>query len=76
MGKPRTPEGSTVRLPGTLPPISNADLKQMMTNWPKYVSNMRAGYNPVTKSNLNQWIKQTGQPVKPGGIDLKQINNS
>jgi hypothetical protein len=76
MGKPRTPEGSTVRLPGTLPPISNADLKQMMTNWPKYVSNMRAGYKPVTPGNVAQWVKQTGQAVKPGGIDLKQINNS
>jgi hypothetical protein len=74
LGKPRMPEGSKARLPGTLAPMSGADLKTMLNNWPKYVSNMRASFKPVKMGDIKQYAKAIGKNIRPGGPSLDQLN--
>ena len=48
IGEPRTPINQPkAHLPGTLPPMTGAELRTLMTDFPKYVSNMRSSYKPA-----------------------------
>ncbi len=48
IGEPRTPMNMPkAQLPGTLPPMSNKEIQLMMTDFPKYVENMRNSYKPL-----------------------------
>lgn len=61
LGKPRMVEGSKgARIPGTLPPMSAKDVKDVITNWPKYVANTRAGFTPMTAKSVGDYAKKNG----------------
>jgi len=48
IGEPRTPSNyPKAQIPGTLPPLSKKEIRTMITDWPKYVSNMRESYKPL-----------------------------
>lgn len=50
LGEPRSPRGSIAQLPGTLPPLSNKDIQDMLNNYPKYVQKMRDSYKTYDDS--------------------------
>ena len=41
LGEPRTPSGSKARLSGTLPPLGQKEIQQMMNDWPSWVKSQR-----------------------------------
>lgn len=43
LGEPRTPAGAKARLSGTLPPLGQKEVQQMMNDWPAWVKSQR-GY--------------------------------
>jgi LysM repeat protein len=48
LGEPKSPvDRPNVQLPGTLPPMSAADLKSVVNDWSGYVASQRAGFKPL-----------------------------
>ena len=48
LGEPKTPvDRPNVQLPGTLPPMSAADLKSVVNDWSGYVASQRASFKPL-----------------------------
>jgi len=48
LGEPKSPVNRpNVQLPGTLPPMSAADLKSVVNDWSGYVASQRAGFKPL-----------------------------
>jgi hypothetical protein len=48
LGEPKTPvDRPNVQLPGTLPPMSAADLKSVVNDWSGYVAAQRASFKPL-----------------------------
>lgn len=41
LGEPRTPSGAKARLSGTLPPLGQKEVQQMMNDWPAWVASQR-----------------------------------
>ena len=59
LAEPRTPSDSPkAHLKGTLPPLSDADVALMLTNWSKYVEKQRASYKPLNKEDKARVQKQ------------------
>jgi hypothetical protein len=60
IGEPRTPINMPkAHLPGTLPPMSRDEVQTLLTDFPKYVSNMRSSYKPIDAADKervkNRW---------------------
>lgn len=48
LAEPRTPFNSTKgQLPGTLPPMTNAEVNKMMNSWNTWVAGQRASFKPM-----------------------------
>jgi hypothetical protein len=48
LGEPKSPvDRPNVQLPGTLPPMSAADLKSVVNDWSGYVASQRASFKPL-----------------------------
>jgi hypothetical protein len=76
LGKPRMPQGYTgAKLPGTMAPLSSKDIHDAISNWPKYVSNMRSSYKPLTKGDITKYAKEVlNKGIRPGGPSIQEIN--
>ena len=61
LGEPRTPVNQPkAHLPGTLPPMTDDELHTLMTNFPKYVQNMRESYKPSSAADKARVQKRWG----------------
>lgn len=61
LGEPRTPINMpNVHLKGTLPPMTGEELNLFMTNYPKYVENMRKSYKPLDAADRAETTKRWG----------------
>ena len=61
LGEPRTPINQPkAHLKGTLPPMTSEELTTLMTNFPKYVQNMRESYKPLDAADKAQAKKRWG----------------
>lgn len=81
LGQPRTPidrVGAT--LPGTLPRMTPDDLHAVLHDWPKYVQQQRAAFNPFTEKQVRSYAKtknykikdKPGTMVSDGPTDVKK----
>jgi hypothetical protein len=67
IGEPRTPINQPkAHLPGTLPPMTGDELRTLMTDFPKYVSNMRSSYKPRDEADRER-VKNTWGLTKFAG---------
>ncbi len=70
LGEPRTPKNMPkAHLPGTLKPLTNKDLRDLIYNYPKYVSEMRNSFKPLNaageeKSDSINSPKESDVPAK------------
>jgi len=65
LGQPRTPidhVGAT--LPGTLPQMKPEDLHTLLHDWPNYVQQQRAAFNPFTEKQVRSYAKTKGYQIK------------
>jgi len=61
LGEPRTPINQPkAHLPGTLPPLTDDRLKDLLNNFPKYVEDMRNSYKPSSAADKARVQKQWG----------------
>jgi hypothetical protein len=61
LGEPRTPYNQPkAHLPGTLPPLTSEELELMLSDFPKYVANMRKSYKPSSAADKARAKKEWG----------------
>lgn len=61
IGEPRTPINMPkAHLKGTLPPLSNKDIQNMLNDFPKYVADMRKSYKPDDAADKARVKKEWG----------------
>jgi hypothetical protein len=61
LGEPRTPHNQPkAHLPGTLPPLTDDELRTMLEDFPKYVRNQRRSYKPSSKADKERVKKEWG----------------
>jgi hypothetical protein len=61
VGEPRTPISKPkAHLPGTLPPLSDRELKTMLDDWDRYVKDMRNSYKPSSAADKARAKKEWG----------------
>ena len=65
LGEPRSPQGQTVQLPGTMEPITPQDLGQALDNWGAYVQEARDSFTgKTTDAEVRQYAKETNQRIR------------
>jgi hypothetical protein len=76
LGEPRTPQNMPkAHLPGTLPPISSADLHSMLNDWDGWVQSQRAQFKPEPRtSGAHPLIERLGN--RGGGTKSKSNSTS
>jgi LysM domain len=66
LGEPRSPINQpAAQLPGTLPPMDQGALQNVLQNWGGYVESQRAAFKPITDQEARTYAKQTGQRIIP-----------
>ena len=54
IAEPRTPQNyAKAQLPGTLPPLSQSDIRDLMNNWDSWVQKQRGSYKPYEDTPQN-----------------------
>ena len=72
LGEPRTPQSMpNAQLPGTLPPMTPGDLKNVLNDWDGYVAEQRASFKPLTDKQVRQYAKDTNQKVREVGSETR-----
>jgi hypothetical protein len=73
LGEPRTPMGSSVRMPGTLPPLNGPNIQTMLYNYPQWVSDERlspeASPVPTQNGTAPSAAPETSTPAQPQGVE-------
>jgi hypothetical protein len=70
LGEPRTPINQPkAHLPGTLPPLTNSEIKSLMNDWPAWVAKQRSSFKPLNaaaakESDLINSPKESDVPAK------------
>jgi hypothetical protein len=66
LGEPRSPINQpAAQLPGTLPPMDQGALQNVLQNWGGYVESQRAAFKPITDQEARDYAKKTGQNIIP-----------
>jgi hypothetical protein len=90
LGEPRTPINSVkAQLPGTLPAMTDGDLKEMLSNWPAWVNKQRSEFKPASSRgpvpvqgknslDIGNWgrsfEKETGKQLIKNAYDHPLLN--
>ena len=74
LGEPRTPRGYKAQLPGTMPPLSQQDLYDVINNYPAYVKRMRDGYKSYEDNDPRIPIVTEGKQQKQTAPGLKDYD--
>jgi len=65
LGEPRTPNDMPgAQLKGTLPPMTQQDMKSLLNDWPSYVQKQRASFTPTNEADARKYAQETKQKVR------------
>jgi len=71
LGEPRSPiNQAAAKLPGTLPPMNQGALQDVLQNWGGFVESQRAAFKPITDQQAKDYAKRTGQTAIPNPAQL------